>query len=300
MNKPAEENLNTYMDLYEEGKKRLSAVRIREYEIDARYLLLFVFGIDMNEMLMNYAVPFRADQVPFVRKYLDAVAEREKRIPLQHITHTQNFFGYDFLVNDKVLIPRQDTEILVEEVLKDLKSAAPESLSGQSGNDTTLLDLCTGSGCIAVALKKEAPFLCVTAGDISEEALAVAEKNAAENKAEIRFLKSDMYGAFADEKFDIITCNPPYIRSSVIEMLEPEVKDHEPRLALDAEEDGLKFYRILAAETPKHLEEGGRIYFEIGFDEAKDVTAMLRQSGFQDTEVIRDYAGLDRVIKAHI
>jgi len=300
MNGNGGEQPNTYMDLYEEGKKRLSAAYIREYEIDARYLLLFVYGIDMNEMLMNYASPFTEREADLVPVYLDAVTKRADRIPLQHITHVQNFCGYDFSVNEKVLVPRQDTEILVMEAVKELRTRIKQKQNPGEKTEWGLLDLCTGSGCIAVTMKKEIPSLSVTASDISEEALAVAEENAKNNDASITFLQSDMYDGLGEKKFDVILCNPPYIRSGVIDLLDPEVKDHEPRIALDGDADGLKFYRILSSETMRHLNPGGRIFFEIGFDQAEDVTQLLKAAGFIDREVIKDFSGLDRVIRAGV
>lgn len=352
--------LNTYMDVYEEGKRILNLSHIRESEIDARYLLLSVFGIDMNEMLKNYATPFTEEKQKLVPVYFEKIGIRASRVPLQYITHEQNFCGYDFYVDEHVLVPRMDTEILVEQVLLTLKEkyinprrktdGAPDH--GRTADKTagsekpaslmpelTLLDLCTGSGCIATVLKCQAPFLNVTAADISGEALAVAKRNAKANGADIRFVKSDMFSAFEDgrwegiggsqektgdspektgdipgetggspeekgkkgglpQRFNIITCNPPYIRSSILEMLAPEVKDHEPRMALDGTEDGLKFYRILASECALHLKENGKIFFEIGFDQAADVSSLLAAAGFQQIEVVKDLARLDRVVKA--
>lgn len=293
------QQFNTYMDLYEEGKKRLSLAHVREYEIDARYLLLFVYGIDMNEMLMNYATPFDETKIRKTGTYFEAVGRRAQRIPLQQITHTQNFCGYEFHVDEHVLIPRLDTEVLVEETLKSLKeTAAGYQKSGRKMPSLSLLDLCTGSGCIAVVLKKQAPFLAVTAADISAGALEIAQANAAANEAEISFVRSDMFAGLSGKKYDIITCNPPYIKSSVIEMLAPEVKDHEPRLALDGAEDGLKFYRILAAGLKDHLNPGGKVLLEIGFDQAAEVSALLQSAGFRDVRVIKDLARLDRVVTA--
>jgi len=293
MNGTETQKPNTYMTLYEEGKSRLAAAHIREYEIDARYLLLFVYGIDMNDMLKDYAAPFDEKKEALVSSYLDAVSRRAEHIPLQHITHTQYFCGYEFYVDEHVLIPRLDTEILVEEALKDLK---PKE-HGQ-GQEVSLLDLCTGSGCIAVVLKKAAPFLSVSAGDVSPEAVSIAKENAESNGAEIEFRESDMFGAFAGQTFDMITCNPPYIRTRVIDMLAPEVKDHEPHLALDGTEDGLHYYRMLAAEAGRHLRDGGKLCLEIGFDQAQAVSALLTEAGFLHVSVVKDLAGLDRVVKA--
>ena len=225
-------------------------------------------------------------------QYEQAVLARAERIPLQHLTGCQCFMGLEFKVNEWVLIPRQDTETLVERVLEENRD-----------KNSAILDVCTGSGCIAISLVKLGEYRSVTALDISKEALKVAEANRerilGEEKERLRLIKSDMFeGLEPKAQFDVIVSNPPYIPSEVIEGLEPEVRDHEPRLALDGEADGLKFYRILAERSMAYLKPGGKIYMEIGFDQGKDVSELFEQAGFEGLKVIKDMAGLNRVVQA--
>ena len=224
-----------------------------------------------------------------IDKYWELISKREMRIPLQQLTGVQEFMGLEFYVNEHVLIPRQDTETLVELILNEHKE-----------KNISLLDVCTGSGCIAVSLAKLGGYADVTALDLSEEALKVAKSNGEKLLDHpVKFIKSDMFSALDPEnRYDVIVSNPPYIPSQVIEGLEPEVKDHEPRMALDGEPDGLKFYRILAEEGKKYLKNGGEIYMEIGWDQAKDVTKIFETMGFKGLRTVRDMTGNDRVVCA--
>jgi len=192
--------------------------------------------------------------------------------------------GLSFRVNESVLIPRQDTERLVEEVLKVCK-------------DKDILELCTGSGCIIVSLAKLGDIKKAVAVDISSDAIKVAEENANANEALITYIQSDMFSNVSGT-YDVIVSNPPYIESEVVEGLMPEVKDHEPRIALDGDADGLKFYRILAKESGRFLNKNGKIYLEIGYNQAASVSELLSQNGFAQINVVKDYAGLDRVVSA--
>ena len=209
--------------------------------------------------------------------------------PVQYVTGETEFMGLTFKVTSDVLIPRQDTETLVELVLADHKE-----------KDIKLLDMCTGSGCIAISLAVHGGYAHVEAADISTEALKVAEKNGKSllSEREIRFRHSDLFSAFdqSADKFDIIVSNPPYIPSDVIEELEPEVRDFEPRSALDGTADGLFFYEKLAEECGRFLRENGSVYFEIGHDQGEAVEDLLRTHGFKDTKTIKDLAGNDRVV----
>ena len=213
--------------------------------------------------------------------------KRSSHIPLQHLTGIQSFMGMEFEVNGNVLIPRQDTEILVEEVMKD----------GAVG--ASILDLCTGSGCIILSLLKYVNESDGTGTDISEAALETAVANASRNGISAHFIKSDLFEAVSG-KYDVITSNPPYIRSSDIEGLMPEVRDHDPLLALDGGEDGLVFYRRIINEAVDYLKPAGRIYLETGFDQGEQVKEMFMDRGIKDAEIIKDYSGLPRVVKAHI
>lgn len=222
-------------------------------------------------------------------KIMDAVQKRIKHIPLGYIFNETEFFGRKFYVDKNVLIPRLDTEVLIEKIINDIKS-----LDFQP----SVLDIGTGSGAIAITIKKETDAK-VTAVDISPEALLVAKKNAEQNDADIIFVQSDLFEKLSGEKFDIIVSNPPYIESSVIASLFPEVAEHEPILALDGGVDGLDFYRKIIMQAKEHLNKNGRIYFEIGYNQAKAVSKLL-EADFENIEVIKDYEGNDRVVLAKL
>lgn len=217
------------------------------------------------------------------------ILKRGERIPLQHLTGVTEFMGLSFHVNEHVLSPRQDTECLVEEVLK-------------VSEGKSVLDMCTGSGCIAISITKLGSPAAVTAVDISKEALQVARQNAEENEADIHFVESNLFEVFekSEQKFDVIVSNPPYIESEVIETLMPEVRDHEPRIALDGEADGLFFYRKIIQNAGTYLSGGGRIFFEIGYNQKEAVEKLLCEQGFTEIECKKDLAGHDRVVSAVI
>ena len=348
-----------WADVLNYGKKILKNAGIVEADLDAWYLFEQIFGISRAQYFMcareniagSTAQKMTAqeqtgnslesknalDCVELWLKeklsaYENTLEKRASRIPLQQILGQQEFMGLTFFVNEHVLIPRQDTETLVELVLNE-----------QKDKNVSILDMCTGSGCIAVSLKKLGGYASVEGADISEEALKVAKRNSEEilenndvnndavnsrteqiqnctnltnnqNKqdnseermvSEVRrgsqtgvtFRHSDMFSSFREtEQFNVIVSNPPYIPSAVIEELEPEVRDHEPRGALDGTADGLYFYRILAEECAKHLTPGGHVYFEIGYDQGAAVKELLDIHGFKDTRVIQDLTGKDRVV----
>ena len=348
-----------WADVLNYGKKILKNAGIVEADLDAWYLFEQSFGISRAQYFLcarenivgSTAQKMTAqeqtgnslesknalDCVELWLKeklsaYENTLEKRASRVPLQQILGQQEFMGLTFFVNEHVLIPRQDTETLVELVLNE-----------QKDKNVSILDMCTGSGCIAVSLKKLGGYTCVEGADISEEALKVAKRNSEEilensdvnndavssrteqiqnctnltnnqNKqdnsedsmvSEVRtvpqtgvtFRRSDMFSAFPEtERFNVIVSNPPYIPSAVIEELEPEVRDHEPRGALDGTADGLYFYRILAEECAKHLTPGGHVYFETGYDQGAAVKELLDNHGFKDTRVIQDLAGKDRVV----
>ena len=281
-----------YSDLYRSGTQKLSAAGIPEAALDARLLLEFITGSDANTV---YTHPEKAVDEKDATAYEELVAKRAEHIPLSQLTGTASFMGIDLTVNDKVLIPRQDSECLVEEAMR-------YTLDGSD-----ILDLCTGSGCLLLSLMHYKNNCRGVGVDISGEALEVADINAKEleaagglNGGTVRFLKGDLYDALPQEekRFDVIISNPPYIRTGEIDTLMPEVRDHEPQIALDGGRDGLDFYRRIAEGAPRHLVKGGRIFFEIGYDQAEDVTRILDGAGFTDIETVRDYAGNDRVIAA--
>lgn len=273
----------TYRECYAYGVAALSEASVPEAELDARLLLEFVCRTDYNMLLTHGDSPVEEDAQTRYRELIDA---RSRRIPLQQLTQEQYFCGFPFYVNEYVLIPRQDTEILVEEALTKL---APGD---------RLLDLCTGSGCVLISLLKMGKELSGTGADISEEALAVARENGSRLlKRQPEWYLGDLFAALPDgcAPFDVIVSNPPYIKSSEIDGLMPEVKEHEPRLALDGSADGLCFYRRLAAESPGYLKAGGWVVMEIGYDQGEALRELLSQAGFSEVCIRKDYAGLDRV-----
>lgn len=256
---------------------------VPDAEIDAWYLFEHVTGMNRSAYFLHKEEELPKEQA---ERLAELSKQRAKRIPLQYITGSQEFMGYSFLVSPATLIPRQDTEVLVEEV-----SRVAEGKS--------VLDLCTGTGCIILSLAKMCRLTKAVGTDISEEAIETAKKNAKRLEADAKFFCGDLYNAVpAGERFDILVSNPPYIPSAVIETLMPEVKEHEPMSALDGEEDGLAFYRKIIMEANKFLTEKGQIFFEIGCEQGADVSELLRQNGFENIRVLKDLAGLDRVVSA--
>ncbi len=217
---------------------------------------------------------------------MQAIDKRLKHMPIAYIFGKTNFYGYDLKVNENVLIPRLDTEVLVEKLVEDIKT--------QSGK-VSVLDIGTGSGAIIIATKKETDANCY-AVDISEKALMIAKENAELNNAQIEFVKSDLFENISNLKVDFIVSNPPYIETEVVKTLEPEVVSNEPNLALDGGEDGLDFYRIIIKNAKKHLNKKGCLYFEIGYNQGESVSALMKDD-FEYVEVIKDYGGNDRVVK---
>ena len=275
----------TYRECYEQGCRTLQAAGIEEAALDARLLLEAVCGTDRNDLLVHGEQPVAPEAE---EKYLNWIRQRAKHIPLQQLTGEQDFMGLTFSVNEHVLIPRQDTEILVEEVLKELHDGM------------RVLDMCTGSGCILLSLLHYSNDCEGLGVDLSAEALEVAGRNVLKvltpEKAEhAHFLQSDLFEK-VEGKFEIIVSNPPYIASAEVEKLMPEVRDHEPRMALDGTEDGLYFYRRIIEEAGKHLVSSGMLFFEIGYDQGQAVSKLMRTEGYCEVQVVQDYAGLDRVV----
>lgn len=275
----------TYRECYEQGCRILQAAGIEEATLDARLLLEAVCGTDRNDLLVHGDQPVAPEAE---EKYLNWIRQRAEHIPLQQLTGEQDFMGLTFSVNEHVLIPRQDTEILVEEVLKELHDGM------------RILDMCTGSGCILLSLLHYSNDCEGLGVDLSAEALEVAGRNVLKaltpEKAEhAHFLQSDLFEK-VEGKFEIIVSNPPYIASAEVEKLMPEVRDHEPRMALDGTEDGLYFYRRIIKEAGKHLVSSGMLFFEIGYDQGQAVSQLMRTEGYREVQVVQDYAGLDRVV----
>lgn len=274
--------MTTYIQLLEEGKKILEVAGIVEAELDAWYLLSDTFSINRTQFLMERNRPKELEPA-LLEQYRKRLKKRAMRIPLQHILGVQEFMGIEFIVNNKVLIPRQDTEVLVEEVLKE-----------KTG---TVLDLCTGSGCIAISLAKLGSFQQVDAADISVDALDIAKKNAERAEVQVQFYQGNLFETIT-KKYDIIVSNPPYIPKEVIKTLEPEVKKYEPYQALYGPNNGLYFYEKISESAVNFLNSNGKIFYEIGYDQAEAVYDILEKYKYKEITVIPDLSGKNRVVKA--
>lgn len=269
-----------YRKLYEAGCRRLKHAGVEEAALDARLLLEYVCGTDRNTLLAHGDTKVGEKECA---RYEEAVSKREKRIPLQYITGEQEFMGLSFLVDESVLIPRQDTETLVEEVLKNLHDGM------------AILDMCTGSGCILLSLLNYSNDCVGVGADISEKALETAQKNSIRLEKEPVLIQSDLFER-VEGSFDIIVSNPPYIPSRVIPTLMEEVRDYEPAAALDGREDGLYFYKEIVKQAGTYLHRGGQLFFEIGCEQAAAVTGFMEAAGYKEVRTVKDLAGLDRVV----
>lgn len=269
-----------HRQILSEGKNLLNKAEIVDGDYDAWVMFASSFSMSKTDYLMNSEK--EADEGK-AKEYFGKIARRIAKEPLQYIEGVAPFYGFEFKVTKDVLIPRFDTEILVEYALKNMPKGSK------------VLDMCTGSGCIAISVAILGNNS-VTAVDISENALEIAQYNSKKNNAaNVSFVKSDMFENIS-ESYDYILSNPPYIPTADIMELAEEVKNGDPMLALDGHEDGLFFYRILAKEGYAHLNAGGAIIMEIGYNQAEDVGRLLEESNFKDIKVIKDLNGLDRVI----
>lgn len=278
----------TLKQLYKVGTVKLAEEGIEEFSLDAWYLLEYVTGVSKA---MYFAEPERAVSEENADRYIDCIRRRAAHIPLQHITGEQEFMGYPFCVNEHVLIPRQDTEILVEEAIQVMRPKMK------------VLDMCTGSGCIVLSILKmcrEKYYMTELQGigaDVSEEALKVARENGRRLEVPVTWIQSDLFAKIPEEeKYDVIVSNPPYIETAVIDTLQEEVRLHDPYIALDGKEDGLYFYRRIISEAGKYLKPQGKLMFEIGCDQAEAVEELMKNAGYEQITVKKDLAGLDRVV----
>lgn len=278
----------SYKELLEYGKVRLQEAEIEEYALDAWLLLEYVFQVSRTWYFVHendMADTEKAEQ------YLEYIGERSRHVPLQQLTGEAYFYGMKFYVNEDVLIPRQDTEVLVEEVLKLSRTVFP----GEKGKHLNILDVCTGSGCILLSLLSNLENAVGTGVDLSEKALNVARINGRNLGIQAEWIHSNLFDK-VQGKYDMIVSNPPYIKTSVIGELMDEVKYHEPKMALDGREDGLYFYRAMIREAEEYLNQGGILAFEIGYDQGESVSRLMREQGYSQVQVIPDLAGLDRCV----
>lgn len=271
----------TFTKLYNEAVSRLQNAGITDAKSDVNLLFYYLLGYDRNYLFMHANDEIDNEKVDII---LDAISKREDRIPLQHITGKQEFMGLEFLVSSDVLVPRFDTENLVEEAL----------IYANDGDK--VLDMCTGSGCIIISIMQYKNDIQGFASDISDAALEMAKKNALKHEKDITFIKSSMFDEIDETGFNLIVSNPPYIKTSVIESLMDEVKEHDPYIALDGGEDGLVFYREIVNKSREHLKNFGYLLVEIGYDQGEDVKKLFEENGFSDVCVKKDLSGNDRVV----
>ena len=271
-------------ELIEYGKNTLNKNEVQDSSIISRILAEYILNFNRQEIIANLDKEVKEEQR--VRYYL-ALIEIIQGMPIQYITNKQEFMKLDFYVDENVLIPQPDTEILVEKAIEEAKKI---------GN-VEILDMCTGSGCIGISIAKNIENAKVTLVDISKNAIEIAKKNALRNKVEsqLTFIQSNMFEK-VEKKFDIIVSNPPYIKTDVIPKLDKQVQN-EPHIALDGGKDGLKFYKIIIEEAKKYLEENGKLILEIGYDQKEELENLIKQSGqYKKIEVIKDLSQNDRVI----
>lgn len=272
----------TLAKVLSDGKNILKESNIADYDIDAWLLLSYITGLNRQQYLLKMTEEMD-EELTF--KYNLLIKKRANRIPLQYITGTAQFYGRDFVVSPDVLIPRFDTEVLIETALAHLQPGA------------SLLDVCTGSGCILLTLMSEVMDIDGVGIDISVDALRIARENATKLSVSADFREGDLFAPIdEDEKFDLIVSNPPYIASAVIETLDTEVKDHEPRLALDGSEDGLIFYQRIIRDAADYMKKDAYLIFEIGYDQGEAVSNLLNRYGFTNIFIKKDLNGLDRVV----
>ncbi len=253
--------------------------------LEAEWLLCAELGLDRVGLYVNFEKPLQLHELTALRK---TVARRARREPLQYILGNQEFMGLEFQVTPAVLIPRHDTETLVNEAVN------------RAGDAPRILDMGTGSGCIAVALAKFLPQSEVTAVDCSDDSLAVARRNAERNEVNVRFISGSLFQPLQEERFDIVVSNPPYIPTADLAGLQPEVRDFEPRGALDGGTDGLDFYRLIVQTAPKRLNPGGWLMVEVGIGQADTVQEMFATAGFMEIFTAKDPGDIQRVVGGRI
>ena len=269
----------------EKGAINLKVSNTESPKIKARMLMQFILNVPRQYIIVNDMKELTQSQE---KEYFESIQKLTKNIPIEHITNQKEFMKLNFFVDENVLIPRQDTEILVEEVIKIAKKI----------NSKKILDLCTGSGAIGISLAKYIEKSEITATDISEDAIRVANKNAIMNNVEdkITFIKSDLFNNIPNNKYDIIVSNPPYIKKEIIKTLEKQVQN-EPILALDGGEDGLDFYRIILENASKYLNEDGFLFLEIGYNQKEKLEELFNNSKlYKNIKCVKDLSGNDRVI----
>ena len=278
----------TIEELLQYGREQLEKSGNEYAKYERKVLLEEVLGCNYMYMLMNGSEEV---EVQKEQQYKDFIAQRCNHYPLQYLLGEAHFMDYTFFVNEDVLIPRNDTEVLVE--------TADEVIGRCTNSNIKVLDLCCGSGCIGISLKLYHREIGLVLSDYSKQALEVTRKNLKKYDVNAKVLCGDLFEAF-NGRVKLIVSNPPYIERKVIDTLMPEVRDYEPMSALDGGEDGLDFYRRIVKEAPEYLEDDGYLMFEIGYNQADAVRMLMEDRGFPDVQVKKDYAGLDRIVYGHL
>lgn len=272
--------MGTIWETCQAGAKRLTEHEIENAEWESRALLCDQLGLSLGDFLLQKTKPIPEKEADLFDTKID---RRCQHIPLQHILGKAYFYGLEFTVNENVLIPRPETELLVEHALKHLQAGM------------SVLDLCTGSGCIAVTLTDQCSGIHTDASDISPDALEIAKANALRHHTTVTFIQSDLFEQIHN-RYDLIVSNPPYISLAEMETLMPEVKEHDPHLALYGGTDGLDFYRKIVKNAPEHLKDNGLLMMEIGAGQAAAVSKLLNENDYTDIQIIKDLNGLDRIV----
>ena len=284
----------TWQALMKEELERLRQADIPEADSDIRLFAMDVTGCTYSTLILRMAEDATEEQAPKLHAY---VTERMTHKPCQYILGTQEFMGMEFATAPEVLIPRPETELLVEQACGKLEKLREKKRKQTSGGKLRVLDMCCGSGCIGISVAKLVPAVSVDLADISDAAITLTKKNRERLQADCTVIQTDLF-AQIEEKYDMIVSNPPYIRTDEIPKLMAEVRDFEPHLALDGKADGLYFYDKIIREAREYLYEDGYILFEIGQDQLDAVRGFLVENGYVDIEGMKDYAGLDRIIAA--
>lgn len=284
----------TWQALMKEELERLRQADIPEADSDIRLFAMDVAGCTYSTLILRMAEDATEEQAQKLHAY---VTERMTHKPCQYILGTQEFMGMEFATAPEVLIPRPETELLVEQACERLKKLIEKRRKQTGDRELRVLDMCCGSGCIGISVAKLVPAVAVDLADISDAAITLTKKNRERLQADCMVIQTDLF-AQIEEKYDMIISNPPYIRTEEIPKLMAEVRDFEPHLALDGKEDGLYFYDKIIREAREYLYEDGYILFEIGQDQLDAVRGFLVENGYVDIEGMKDYAGLDRIVTA--
>ena len=284
------------LEVIKKASEELEKLNIEESNLKIKILLSYLLNVKKEYLILNGNDELKEDIEKIFFEKLELI---KNNYPIQYIVNKQSFYGYDFFVNENVLIPQPDTEILVFEVIEYIKNLIEEKRKENKLNEKIkVLDLCTGSGIIAICTALNfKDYVTVYASDISSEALEVAKINSENLKTEIEFVKSDLFENIKNVKFDIIVSNPPYIKTNVIESLDKEVQN-EPFIALDGKEDGLYFYKRIIKECKDYLSIDGKVFFEIGYDQKEEVKKLFENNGFIEIYSKKDFGNNDRIVVA--